>query len=425
MIIKHRITFVLHRRSADADPHLLCRVKWDGSRQIVSLSTGYTVDPERWDARMQRCVPRSFHGRTRIPAAVINAEAERWTAAAEALFADYAARDEWPTTDRLRRDLRLAVGLDRELCPELRASFVTFLTEQSAERGWTASTLKSLRVLRTYMDACGIFSTFDDFTSDKLLQFITWLQTDRHQVDSSRFKYLGYLRWFLRWADGKGLLTVRDYLAFRPVLAKSAKPVIFLTWGELMRLWEWQPDRRVFTQTELVKARDVFCFCCFTGLRYSDAMNLRWADVEKDYIRVTTVKTRDPLVIELNRWSSEILQRYIMTRYPGDRVFPVLHNQCMNRDLKSLCRLCGLNDTVHLTTFRGGERVDELKKKWMVVTTHAGRRTFICNALMMGISPTTVMQWTGHSDYAAMKPYIAVANDEKRRAMALFDERGR
>ena len=51
-----------------------------------------------------------------------------------------------------------------------------------------------------------------------------------------------------------------------------------------------------------------------------------------------------------------------------------------------------------------------------------GRRTFIRNALTMGIPPSLVMEWTGHSDYKAMKPYIKIADKEKARAMKLFDE---
>ena len=52
--------------------------------------------------------------------------------------------------------------------------------------------------------------------------------------------------------------------------------------------------------------------------------------------------------------------------------------------------------------------------------THAGRRTFICNALSMGIPADIVMKWTGHSDYTAMKPYIDIAHSEKSKAMAKF-----
>ncbi len=38
------------------------------------------------------------------------------------------------------------------------------------------------------------------------------------------------------------------------------------------------------------------------------------------------------------------------------------------------------------------------------------------------LSPQVVMIWTGHSDYQAMKPYIAIAEKAKADAMKLFDE---
>lgn len=56
------------------------------------------------------------------------------------------------------------------------------------------------------------------------------------------------------------------------------------------------------------------------------------------------------------------------------------------------------------------------------MSTHAGRRTFICKALSMNIPPEVVMKWTGHSDYKAMKSYIAVADKVKADAMKLFDK---
>ena len=33
------------------------------------------------------------------------------------------------------------------------------------------------------------------------------------------------------------------------------------------------------------------------------------------------------------------------------------------------------------------------------------------------------MKWTGHSDYAAMKPYIDIADKAKKEAMSLFDKK--
>ena len=187
-----------------------------------------------------------------------------------------------------------------------------------------------------------------------------------------------------------------------------------------MRLWEWDAASG---RDYLGAVRDIFCFCCFTSLRYSDAVNLRWPDVGKDSIRITTVKTADPVEIQLNSWSQEIIGRYVDEAYPDDRVFPTISNQVMNRCLHELCEICRIDEPTHRTWYTGSERHDEVHPKYELVTTHAGRRTFIVNALAMGISPTVVMQWTGHADYDAMRPYIAVADTTKAQAMSLFDER--
>ena len=72
--------------------------------------------------------------------------------------------------------------------------------------------------------------------------------------------------------------------------------------------------------------------------------------------------------------------------------------------------------------YKGNERIDEVTPKYALLGTHAGRRTFICNALALGIPPQVVMKWTGHSDYKAMKPYIDIADDIKANAMSKFNQ---
>ena len=134
-----------------------------------------------------------------------------------------------------------------------------------------------------------------------------------------------------------------------------------------------------------------------------------------------TVKTVEALDIELNKWSDEIISRHVDRNHGDDHVLPQIPNQVLNRYLKRIARDCGIDAPVHLVEYRGSERTDRTVPKWELVGSHAGRRTFICNALMMGISPTVVMQWTGHSDYRAMRPYIAVADQSRRDAMSAFD----
>ena len=124
----------------------------------------------------------------------------------------------------------------------------------------------------------------------------------------------------------------------------------------------------------------------------------------RDYIEVTTVKTADSISIELNKVTRDILEKYKGTPFKDGKALPNYSNKAMNRDIKELCKLAGINEEVRVTTYKGNVRTDKIQLKWKLVGTHTGRRTFIVNALSMGITPNVVMKWTGHSDYKAMKP---------------------
>ncbi len=93
----------------------------------------------------------------------------------------------------------------------------------------------------------------------------------------------------------------------------------------------------------------------------------------------------------------------------------------MNRDIKELCKLADINDEIRITTYKGNVRTDVIRPKWELVGTHTGRRTFIVNALSLGITPNIVMKWTGHSDYKSMKPYIDIVDSIKAESMTKFN----
>lgn len=56
---------------------------------------------------------------------------------------------------------------------------------------------------------------------------------------------------------------------------------------------------------------------------------------------------------------------------------------------------------------------------------HCGRRTFIVNALRLGVPSEVIMKWTGHSDYKAMKPYIKIVDKLKVSEMDKFNKFGK
>ena len=56
------------------------------------------------------------------------------------------------------------------------------------------------------------------------------------------------------------------------------------------------------------------------------------------------------------------------------------------------------------------------------ISTHCGRKTFICFMLSIGIAPQVVMKFTGHADYKSMKPYIDIAEKAKTDAMDAMEK---
>lgn len=393
------------------------RVKWDGSRRIVSVNAGYRVDPSGWSSETFRCRPRTLHGRRRVPASEINAE----LAALEAAAARAAARfPGCPSVEEFRAAFREEIGRRSGVRAStgIVADLDEFVSSEGARCGWTYGTARSFSGLKKHLASfeagVGRRLAADDFDDRLLEDFVVHLRRAGLR-NSSAAAVVKKLRWLLSWDVRQGRAQVRAFESFEPQLKQTSGTVVFLDWGEVFRLMDADLPER------LVAARDVFLFCCFTGLRHSDAEALRVEDLSDGAVTFTARKTAELLRVELNRYSRAILEKYEDFARSTGRLLPVPCNQLMNRELKEACRLAGIDAPVHRTYYRGPRRVDETVPKWQAVGTHAGRRTFVCLMLGLGVPVTTVMKWTGHSDFKAMRPYIGVSDRARASAMSLVD----
>ena len=298
-------------------------------------------------------------------------------------------------------------------------AFDDFVRVCGRQNDWTHSTFEKFAAVKNHLKNFRSELSFDFFDEEGLTEYVQYLREVREMRNSTIGKQLSFLKWFLRWSFKQGIHSNNAYDTFKPKLKDTQKKIIFLTWEELNKLREFKIPP---TKQALERVRDVFLFQCFTGLRYSDVFNLRRSDIKGDHIEVTTVKTSDSLIIELNDHSKAILEKYKDVEFENDKALPVITNQKMNDSLKELAELAEINEPVRQTYYKGNERIDEVTPKYALLGTHAGRRTFICNALALGIPPQVVMKWTGHSDYKAMKPYIDIADDIKANAMSKFNQ---
>lgn len=399
------------------DGKLRIRVRWAGRK--VDFNVGYRVKLSQWDTKTQRCIAKTTNLQKQS-ASLINGCIQQYSDALEDIFKACELRGTVPTPDEVRVKFNKAAGRTEKAVDMQNKNLFNYFDEFVQNEGnlndWTKATYTMMGVVKRHLQNFNPKLTFDALDTVMLSNYVAYLRDTRQMRNSTIGKQIGFLKWFLRWATANGVCQTLDYVAFKPKLKTTEKKIIFLDWSELMTVYAHDFDNKTLGQV-----RDVFCFCCFTSLRYSDAANLRRTDIFDNHIALTTVKTADAIRIELNKYSRAILDKYKGVEFSGNLALPIMSNQKMNDYLKDVGEACGIDTPVTMTYYKGNERIDEVFPKWQLLGTHAGRRTFICNALSLGISPQVVMKWTGHSDYKAMKPYIDIADSTKVEAMKLFD----
>ena len=445
MKIKRKIAFRLFAYGKDKNRYQI-RMRVTFNCQRVDLATGCQIaDIEFWDAEGE-CVRPGYSGPRGETALSINNELRNIKDQMDTAFKFFEANDVNPSPSQLtaKYEERMKGIVPKRPEPDKDAKpkeadffkvYEMFLRECGEKNAWTDATFEKMYAMREDYKTFRPNLKFSDLTERTLTEFVVYLR-DKKQLRTPRKpkgeraeydeeditglknstikKKLGYMRWFLNWATDRGFNTNTAYKDFEPTLKQTQKKVIYLTKDELKAIRDLKLEG---SNLYLEPVRDIFLFCCFSSLRYSDVASLHWNDVREDHIEVTTVKTADSICIEINDMMRSILDKYKNIPVKANLVFPHFTNQAMNRDIKELCRLAGIDREERITTYKGNQRIDEIVPKWELVGTHTGRRTFIVNALSRGISPNIVMKWTGHSSYSSMKPYIDIVDAIKATEM--------
>ena len=264
-----------------------------------------------------------------------------------------------------------------------------FTKECVRQTDWTEATKKKFKTLRNHLITFKKLNSFDFLTEKGLNDLVDSFRNKKGMLNSTIKKEIGYLNWFLKWAANKGYNTNLAYASFSPKLKNTQAKVIFLTDEELEAIKKFQiPENKKY----LKRVRDMFIFCCYTSLRHSDVYNLRRSDIKENHIEITTIKTQDSLIIELNKYTRAIIDKYKEIEFKDYKALPVISNQKMNEYIKELAKLAKIETPVRITQYKGHERIDTVYPKHELLSTHTGRKTFICKALSLGIPPNVVMK---------------------------------
>jgi site-specific recombinase XerD len=215
-----------------------------------------------------------------------------------------------------------------------------------------------------------------------------WLKSERKCDHNTTVKYLSNFKKIVHICIKHGWLDKDPFVGFKMTKREVERP--FLVSEELTRIFNED-----FKMPRLRQVRDIFIFCCYTGLAYADVKKLTREEIttgidSTKWIWTSRQKTETTTRVPLMDRALEILERYKDDPQCVNqgRLLPVLSNQKMNNYLNEIADACGIT------------------KK---MTFHTARHTFATTVtLSNGVPIETVSKMLGHRNLKTTQHYARI-----------------
>lgn len=230
--------------------------------------------------------------------------------------------------------------------------------------------------------------TFTEFNNQLIRKLELYLKVDKGLSQNTLVRYMKVIKKISGLAITSGLLKTDPFAGMKFKQPKT-NPV-FLTKEELDKIIQ-----KEFDVPRIALVRDVFVFCCMTGLAFIDVRNLKKEHIFLDsdgtyWIRKTRQKTENMCDIPLLDIPLEIIRRYEDHKICKTKgiLLPVMCNQKMNSYLKEIADFCGIDKEI---------------------STHSARHTFATTVtLANGVALTNVARMLGHTSTRMTEHYAKV-----------------
>ena len=238
---------------------------------------------------------------------------------------------------------------------------------------------------------------------DFVNQYELWLKTIRKCCHNTSLKYISILKMIIFYCKDNQWLDHDPFARFE--MKKEDVEPTFLTKEEIQLIAE-----KEISNERVSRVRDVYIFCCFTGLAYSDVEKLKRTEIsvgvdDQLWIFTDRLKTKVKSRIPLLPVTLKIIKRYAddPACINANKVLPVLSNQKYNAYLKEIADICSIS------------------KK---LTTHTARHTFGTTVTLgNGVPIESVSKMLGHKKISTTQHYARVLDLKVSEDMQKLKER--
>ena len=346
------------------------RITYQGIRK--ENATGYFVDPKFWDAKRQLTTSKALDAiSTNIQLELIKQKIKN------AYLSILLETDDFEADDIYHKYLGK---------PLKESEFVVRYFQKYLDKIFKliGKDLK-LATWKKYNYACIQIVGFikfkykkNDISLDKInLQFLTefeyYLKTEQNQCQSTINKAIQRFRRLITIGIAEGFLEKDPFILYKA--KKVKKEVIFLTHEELKTV-----EKTQISQPRLALVKDLFVFCCYTGLAYVEMAHLFKQNIQigfddVNWIQMKREKTQRQISIPILPKAQEIIEKYSTD---SNRIFPSISNQKFNSYLKEIADVTGIEKRL---------------------THHIARKTFASTVLLYNDVPMEIVsELLGHSN---------------------------
>ena len=230
-----------------------------------------------------------------------------------------------------------------------------------------------------------------------------YLRSIRKCANNSTLKYIRNFGKIIRICLSNGWIVANPFTNYKGKTKIIDR--VYLSAEELQRMADKQ-----FDIERLGHVRDVFLFCCFTGLAYVDIKKLKTSQIKKgldgeQWIFINRQKTDSRSAIPLLPTAVKLIEKY--SKHPlcvnRDTPLPVPSNQKMNGYLKEIADVCGINK---------------------ILTSHIARHTFATTVtLSNGVPIETVSKMLGHASIRQTQHYAKILDLKVSEDMLLLKQK--
>jgi site-specific recombinase XerD len=380
-----KVLFFLKRdkQKANGNIPLYCRITVDGQEARFGMKCD--LNPKLWDVETGKATGRTAEA-TRINALIDNTKTGITN-----IYRELQERDNYVTAERVKnvflgieskqhtllelfdrhnKERKLKIGVD--IC-QSQYDYYCLVRDRLADfihRWYNLSDIPLKEVKKKFI------TDFEDY-----------LCANYDFSPNTRIKQLKCLRHIIGIAYDEELIMRSP---FQKSIQFQKTDRGYLTQAEVETLINYRPDRK-----EEDEARNVFIFCCFTGLPYIDVFNLTYEKIQQSFdgkiwIKSKRHKTKVDYQVPLLKIPQMIMDKY-KNLLPDNKVLPVPKYSDYRPILKKIAQKCGVSKNV---------------------TSHLARHTFATLALTKGVSLKSVSKMLGHTSIITTETYARII-DEK------------